>query len=949
MDANETASDPEALVSVQADLLEKITKTLANHKRAGDSRRTKSYFEARLLAIKGFRYQFEQRHRFIVQSELDINADYYKKDIADQFEEKYLEVYSEINEAFVKKFPPAPVIDPADLNASGLHSTALQPTPATSAPRFPSIPVPEFSGKYTDWPAFHDTFLRLVHNNQTVQAIEKFHLLKRALSATSDSDIRDLPLTNANYETAWKSVIERYHHSRVLFTHFMNQFSSQPNITRENAVEIKHLVETSRSCLNALRQLKIPIDTCDQIFVHFLIEKLPKLTHQLWEQKVGDSADIPVFKTLADFLTVRYRTLEALELRSVPNESQRTSTASQSKSNHNQYTKPSQHNKSSNRSETRVHHISKSNDSHTMSCILCSGPHILRKCQQFHQKDSLARKAVVDQTNLCSNCLSSTHQINSCTSARNCMICGQRHHTLLHQHTESPLYSASSSSNTNRSVSTIHNNHLQAAIPMLSNATKFHSSTNVLLPTAIIKVVMTDGSSYLLRTLVDQGSTGALISERACQALNLKRIPLRTMIKLPNNQQSSGKSIVALTYQSRFSNEATEFHIHASVVQSVTADLPTQTLTYHDWPHIRGLELADPDFHRSAPIDLLIGSDSYADIIREGLRKGQPNEPIAQQSVLGWLISGKAFEKSEPSAIEPVPVHCSHVSLEQLDNLVKQFYSIESIPAEQQYTPEEQWCRDFYARTTVRQPNGKYLVRLPLKTLFDPNQVIGKSHQIAANRFHQLERKLNRQSDAREQYHQAIQEYFDLNQITPITTTEETHLRFTENNRPSFTCCTLPHHAVIKSDSLTTKCRVVYDASAKTSNGKSLNDILCTGPRLQNDLPAILLNWRLPLYVITADITRMYRCIDMHDEDAEYHRILWYNPDGLLQEYKLTTVTFGTASAPYTAIETLHRIAHDESDRYPLAVNVLKNEMYVDDMYTGTDCQSHNRTHTRHS
>lgn len=294
MDANETASDPEALVSVQADLLEKITKTLANHKRAGDSRRTKSYFEARLLAIKGFRYQFEQRHRFIVQSELDTNADYYKKDISDQFEEKYLEVYSEINEAFVKKFPPAPAIDPADLNASGLHSTALQPTPATSAPRFPSIPVPEFSGKYTDWPAFHDTFLRLVHNNQTVQAIEKFHLLKRALSATSDSDIRDLPLTNANYETAWKSVIERYHHSRVLFTHFMNQFSSQPNITRENAVEIKHLVETSRSCLNALRQLQIPIDTCDQIFVHFLIEKLPKFTHQLWERSVIQ----PIFQYL---------------------------------------------------------------------------------------------------------------------------------------------------------------------------------------------------------------------------------------------------------------------------------------------------------------------------------------------------------------------------------------------------------------------------------------------------------------------------------------------------------------------------------------------------------------------------------------------------------------------------------------------------------------------------
>lgn len=80
----------------------------------------------------------------------------------------------------------------------------------------------------------------------------------------------------------------------------------------------------------------------------------------------------------------------------------------------------------------------------------------------------------------------------------------------------------------------------------------------------------------------------------------------------------------------------------------------------------------------------------------------------------------------------------------------------------------------------------------------------------------------------------------------------------------------------------------------------------------------------------------MYRCIDMNDEDADYQRIMWFDADGKHQEYKLTTVTFGTASAPYTAIEPLHRIAHDESSRYPLAANVLKNETYVDDVYTGS-------------
>lgn len=180
-----------------------------------------------------------------------------------------------------------------------------------------------------------------------------------------------------------------------------------------------------------------------------------------------------------------------------------------------------------------------------------------------------------------------------------------------------------------------------------------------------------------------------------CQTLKLPRISCKSVLKLPDNQRSSGKAIVNLTFQSRL-NES-QFTIRASVVKSVTENLPVRTLTYHDWPHIRDLDLADPDFNRSAPIDLLIGSDLYADILLEGLRKGQPNEPIAQQSLLGWLISGKALEKPPQVTTEAATVHCSHVSLDELDTLVKQFYAIESIPTEEQYTPEEKWCRDFYA------------------------------------------------------------------------------------------------------------------------------------------------------------------------------------------------------------------------------------------------------------
>lgn len=53
----------------------------------------------------------------------------------------------------------------------------------------------------------------------------------------------------------------------------------------------------------------------------------------------------------------------------------------------------------------------------------------------------------------------------------------------------------------------------------------------------------------------------------------------------------------------------------------------------------------------------------------------------------------------------------------------------------------------------------------------------------------------------------------------------------------------------------------MFDASAKTTNGKLLNDILVPGVPMQNDLFEILLRFRKYLFVVTADIAKMYRLL----------------------------------------------------------------------------------------
>ncbi|XP_036342838.1 uncharacterized protein LOC118752096 [Rhagoletis pomonella] len=606
------------------------------------------------------------------------------------------------------------------------------------------------------------------------------------------------------------------------------------------------------------------------------------------------------------------------------------------------------------------------NTAQVESCALCGQAHIIRRCPTFLSKDCYERKAIVDKAKLCLNCLSKAHALSKCTSIKNCLQCGQRHHTLLHFPFATKTTPANNAlpPSTPRVLSNFSNVSAppqEQSVPISSNTpslstavlearrfTRAHSTLaanptqlgvdripvqgprHILLATASVGLCNEiTNRSAIVHALIDQGSEGTLITENAVQQLGLQRHPTAADIcGVGPNLFSQSRSLVSCTLRSCFAA-----HIESAyVLKQLTAPLPSQEIVPQDMAHLRGLALADPKYYQPKRIDRIIGADMIAQILEPETRIGHVNQPIAQKTHLGWILSGR-INSDTPST---VTIRCHHSNLE-LEGLVRKFFENEHVPTSVPMSAQDQWCEDFSHSTYTRQANGKYLVRLPLKSLYDPNQTIGKSKQIALNRFHELERRLQRNADLREQYEDGIEDYFRLNQIRPAMTMEELHCSTTKCNQLTVTSCVLPHHAVVKETSVTTKLRIVYDASSKTSNGRSLNDLLCIGPPLQNDLSAVILKWRLHRYVFLADIQKMYRCIDMNLEDSNYQRILWRNKDGHVYEYCLTTETFGTASAPYTAIRVLHQLAHDEKHRFPLAENILLHEMYVDDVLSGSD------------
>ena len=121
----------------------------------------------------------------------------------------------------------------------------------------------------------------------------------------------------------------------------------------------------------------------------------------------------------------------------------------------------------------------------------------------------------------------------------------------------------------------------------------------------------------------------------------------------------------------------------------------------------------------------------------------------------------------------------------------------------------------------------------------------------------------------------------------------------------------LSHHAMIRQEAVTTKLRVVMDASAKVSpSAPSLNEVLHTGPSLTPKILEILLRFRWHRIAIVADIMKAFHMINVDEKDRNVLRFLWLsditsdNPELLFLRF--CKVVFGLNCSPFLLGGTLH-------------------------------------------
>ncbi|KAH1021632.1 hypothetical protein HUJ04_011125 [Dendroctonus ponderosae] len=436
-------------------------------------------------------------------------------------------------------------------------------------------------------------------------------------------------------------------------------------------------------------------------------------------------------------------------------------------------------------------------------------------------------------------------------------------------------YLPSSSTSTNVPIDTENSNStIQTSTSTCSAVSS--NEKQVLLATALVKVVSKNDGFITARALLDNGSQTSFITENLAQKIDGKFVTNQVQIMGISSQVTQSHKSFELEFHSALNTDI-KFATSCVILNRLTSNLPRVTLNVNTLqiPKCIRAELADPTFFESQPVDLLLGMDIYGELLNGGFKQLGKNQPVLINTYLGWTLSGGIHVQSNPSRLTSNCCNLlTHVTIDQekvgfnndqkADDLLQKFWTLEELPESASFSADDELAEQLFKDNTCRLNDGRF-----------------------QNKASQLK-------------------YF------------------------------LPHHCVVREDSVTTKLRVVFDASMNTSSGYSLNDLLLKGPQVQAELFDILCRFRTFKFVLVADIEKMYRQVRVDPGHVYLQNILWRDsPTEIVKCLELQTVTYGTSSAPFLATRCLLELAKTNQQSHPLAAEAILHQCYVDDIISG--------------
>lgn len=537
-------------------------------------------------------------------------------------------------------------------------------------------------------------------------------------------------------------------------------------------------------------------------------------------------------------------------------------------------------------------------------CYCCKkNNHELNKCKFFENKTANEKSTFVKTLDLCFACLKKNHTSKQCQNKLICNVCGGVHPTVMHFSNKSRAPSQSEKQTEKEESSSI-------ALTMTKNKKILYP----VLP-AIVKFQHSE-EEILTNIVLDSCSSGCWIREDFVPpSVSAREQKIKVSTMNDKCKMTVSKIIFHIEIQDIHKNYKCVIPTAYTQVNTLWPfshnDLPSNEYV-DEYTHLDEV----PFEFSGKPISILIGMD-IPELHRPlSVVAGNSNEPFAVQYILGWSLCGPVDEETRSKL-------CNRIKVEDLDTKIENYFAqdfIEKSLGQKWSKQDEKWSEIVENSTCKRDEH--YEIKLP----FDDDDVSFPNNYLQVkSRFDGMAKRFKRDPIYLKEY----KEFMD----TMIKNEFMEEVPFEENAAKPGKVWYLTHHGVYHKQKK--KIRVVFNCSLKY-NGVSLNDKLLQGPDLTNSLLGVILRFRENSCAFIGDIEKMYYQVKVPPIQRNFMKLLWFDEEHNIKEYRLTVHVFGAKSSPSVANYALQRCASEHKEYSVEARSSVLKNFYVDDFLKST-------------
>lgn len=780
---------------------------------------------------------------------------------------------------------------------------------STTKIRLPKIELKKFDGDLRNWIGFWSQFCK-INCDDNLNEEDKFEYLLQSLKPDSPAQklIEGFPPSKENYTKAIDLLKSRFGKDELLIEYYVRELLTLV-IKREENFSVTYLYDKLEVQLRALHSLSVTKDKYAAILFPLVESAIPEPIFKVWERhRVGINASTKepdsCLSQLLEFLKTEVEAEERLKLRSNKFE--------MFGENVKQASKPPRLVKQKINLPSAATLVSASNHEPHKTCIFCKkSGHSTQDCTEFQRLSLSERNDHITKKGCCFACLRPGHTIKSCKVFVKCLFCGKKHYGIMCR----DLDAKKTENHKSKQEAGSH----QTKSEVLSNFESCAQET--LLQTLLVNVQEENGKEWLARVLLDTGSQRSYVTKDCVQKLGLQEIGKEDI----DHSLFGGVNVHTShkTYLITLKNVNNHFQYSVPVLDQDTICTYVPRLSDNKClSALKEKNIILTDVGKDVPdVKVLLGSDVLGDLYT-GVSEKLHNGLVAVETHLGWTIMGKQYTSSKnQNALVSLFCH------KRLD--ISDLWSLESIGIKD---PTEMKTKDHLAAEALKHFNenvklneeNRYEVQLPW---IEGHPELLNNHEVAEKRLLSTTRKL--QSLKRfEDYNNVFKDWLSDGIIEEVPETSEATSGYY-----------LPHHAVIKEKSSTTKIRPVFDASSKDKRGNSLNSCLEKGPNLIEAIPSLLMKFRLREIGVTGDIKKAFLQISLSSKDRDYVKFLWWSDYGARKiiSYRHCRVVFGISSSPFLLNATINHHLVNVAPELREAAERLKHSFYVDNCIASVD------------